>query len=114
MLDIRFAITLTFLVVYLQATEIFPTQLRSTGSGFASTMGSIIGIFTPYIVYLVSDILPKLQKIIRDYVSVTHAITCDLFIISTVKIQSRSSLVRAPTYIHTYSNMYIKKYNITI
>ncbi|XP_035709656.1 organic cation transporter 1 isoform X2 [Folsomia candida] len=48
----KFAITLTFLVVYLQATEIFPTIIRSTGSGFASTISSIIGIFTPYIVYL--------------------------------------------------------------
>ncbi|CAL8072331.1 unnamed protein product [Orchesella dallaii] len=47
----KFAVTLTFLVVYLQATEIFPTPLRSTGSGFASTSASIIGIFTPFIVF---------------------------------------------------------------
>ncbi|ODM94864.1 Organic cation transporter 1 [Orchesella cincta] len=47
----KFAVTLTFLVVYLQATEIFPTPLRSTGSGFASTSASVIGIFTPFIVF---------------------------------------------------------------
>jgi len=49
----RFCVTLTFLVVYLQGTEIFPTQLRSTGSGFASTTSSAIGITGPYLVYLV-------------------------------------------------------------
>lgn len=57
--ETRFSVTLTFLVVYLQATEIFPTPLRSTGSGFASTIASICGIFTPYIVFLVSFIQPK-------------------------------------------------------
>lgn len=49
----RFAVTLTFLVVYLQGAEIFPTQLRYTGSGFASTMGAIAGIFAPIIAQLV-------------------------------------------------------------
>lgn len=52
-LQTRFAITLGFLVVYIQATEIFPTPLRSTGNGFASTISSITGIFSPTIVYLV-------------------------------------------------------------
>lgn len=28
----KFSVTLTFLVVYLQATEIFPTPLRSSGT----------------------------------------------------------------------------------
>ncbi|ODM93566.1 Organic cation transporter 1 [Orchesella cincta] len=48
----KFAITLTFLVVYLQGAEIFPTQLRYTGSGFASTIGAIAGIFAPIIAQL--------------------------------------------------------------
>ncbi|CAL8072337.1 unnamed protein product [Orchesella dallaii] len=48
----KFAITLTFLVVYLQGAEIFPTQLRSTGSGFASTIGAVAGIFAPIIAQL--------------------------------------------------------------
>lgn len=52
---IRFSITLTFLVVYLQGAEIFPTQLRYTGSGFASTMGAIAGIFAPIIAQLVNS-----------------------------------------------------------
>lgn len=38
--------------MYLQATEIFPTQVRSTGSGFASTISSAVGIVGPYIVFL--------------------------------------------------------------
>ncbi|OXA51603.1 organic cation transporter 1 [Folsomia candida] len=48
----KFAITLTFLVVYLQGAEIFPTQLRSTGSGFASTVGAACGILGPIMVAL--------------------------------------------------------------
>ncbi|CAG7696957.1 unnamed protein product [Allacma fusca] len=48
----KFAITLTFLVVYLQGTEILPTPVRSTGSGFASTIASALGIMGPSIVSL--------------------------------------------------------------
>jgi OCT family organic cation transporter-like MFS transporter 4/5 len=48
----KFAVTLTFLVVYMQGTEIFPTQLRTTGSGFASTMACATSIVAPYMIYL--------------------------------------------------------------
>ncbi|CAL8092584.1 unnamed protein product [Orchesella dallaii] len=50
-LGIKFGVTVASLVVYLQGTEIFPTMLRSTGSGLASTVSSCVGIFGPYIVY---------------------------------------------------------------
>ncbi|OXA51668.1 organic cation transporter protein [Folsomia candida] len=50
-LGIKFGITITSMVVYLQGAEIFPTQLRSTGSGLASTISSIIGITGPYIIF---------------------------------------------------------------
>jgi hypothetical protein len=49
----RFCVALTFLVVTIQVTEIFPTELRSSGSGFVSTMGSISQILGPTIVYMV-------------------------------------------------------------
>ncbi|CAG7786230.1 unnamed protein product [Allacma fusca] len=48
----KFAVTLTFLVIYMQAAEIFPTQLRTTGSGFASTVGCGVSIMAPYMIYL--------------------------------------------------------------
>ncbi|CAG7834483.1 unnamed protein product [Allacma fusca] len=48
----KFAVTLTFLVVYMQAAEIFPTQLRTTGSGFASTVACATSIVAPYMIYL--------------------------------------------------------------
>lgn len=50
----RFCVTLTFLVVFLQATELFPTYLRSTGYSVASTTGAVLGIFGPHIVFAVS------------------------------------------------------------
>jgi len=54
--NFRFAITITFLILYLQANELFPTSLRSSGNSFCGTVGSVIGIFGPSIVYLVSDL----------------------------------------------------------
>ena len=51
--DVRLCITLTFLIVYLQGTELFPTQLRSTGSGFAATVAAAVAIAGPSIVSLV-------------------------------------------------------------
>ncbi|CAG7726486.1 unnamed protein product [Allacma fusca] len=48
----KFCVSVTSLVVYLQGTELFPTQLRSTGSALASTVSSVLGILGPYIVYL--------------------------------------------------------------
>ena len=49
----RFCVTLTFLIVYIQAAEVFPTQLRSTGSGFASTVSSVMSVGGPYMIFLV-------------------------------------------------------------
>jgi len=42
--------------------EIFPTQLRSTGTGFASTLSSFVGITGPHIVFTVSNAVVKLNK----------------------------------------------------
>lgn len=50
-LAIKFGVTITTMVVYLQGAEIFPTQLRSTGNGLASTISSFLGIVGPYIVF---------------------------------------------------------------
>ncbi|ODM89402.1 Organic cation transporter 1 [Orchesella cincta] len=47
----KFAVTMSFLVIHLQATELFPTPFRTTGSGLASTTSSITLILVPYIVY---------------------------------------------------------------
>ncbi|ODM93345.1 Organic cation transporter 1 [Orchesella cincta] len=47
----KLAITISFFLTYLQATELFPTPFRTTGSGLASTTSSIAIILVPYIVY---------------------------------------------------------------
>lgn len=49
----KMLVTVSFLVVYCQATELFPTELRSTGSGIVSTIGNFACISAPIISDLV-------------------------------------------------------------
>ncbi|CAG7696955.1 unnamed protein product [Allacma fusca] len=48
----KFSITLTFLVVYMQGAEIFPTNLRSTGSSFASLVATAVNTVGPYMIFI--------------------------------------------------------------
>lgn len=48
----KFICAITFTILYVQAIEIFPTPVRTTGMGFASFLSGIIGIGGPYVVYL--------------------------------------------------------------
>lgn len=50
---IKFAISITFLVVNLQATEIYPTCLRQTGMAVGGIVANAFGILGPIIVHLV-------------------------------------------------------------
>ena len=47
-------ITVSFLVIYIQGAEIYPTSHRSSGSGFSTIVTSTTVISAPYIAYLVS------------------------------------------------------------
>jgi OCT family organic cation transporter-like MFS transporter 4/5 len=42
----------TFLIVYVQTVELYPTCIRNTGMGFTSLLGMIIGIAGPYVIHL--------------------------------------------------------------
>ncbi|XP_076044362.1 carcinine transporter-like isoform X2 [Oratosquilla oratoria] len=44
-------VTTSFLIIYLQCTEIYPTTHRSVGTGLSSIISSSIGMSTPYIAY---------------------------------------------------------------
>ncbi|RWS00386.1 solute carrier family 22 member 5-like protein [Dinothrombium tinctorium] len=48
----KFMVSANHMVIYQQAIELYPTQLRNSGLGFGSTAGSIANIFVPYIVNL--------------------------------------------------------------
>jgi len=54
---IRFCITITNFVCYLQGMEIFPTCLRQTGMSIANLAGNMAGVLAPYVVYLVRNLL---------------------------------------------------------
>nr|XP_053650583.1 carcinine transporter-like [Cherax quadricarinatus] len=43
--------TISFLMVYIQCSEIYPTTHRSCGTGLSSLISSIFGTATPYIAY---------------------------------------------------------------
>lgn len=45
-------ITISFLVVYMQCAEVYPTTHRACGTGFSSLVSSCFGIIAPYIAYL--------------------------------------------------------------
>lgn len=51
---VKFWLAITFFVINLQAMETYPTCLRQTGLSIGTIGSNIIGIFGPYIVYLVS------------------------------------------------------------
>ena len=53
----------SFVIMYQQSAEIFPTTLRSQGLGICSTFGSIAAIVVPYVSYLVKPTIPILYKI---------------------------------------------------
>lgn len=51
---VKFWLAITFFVINLQSMETYPTCLRQTGLSIGTIGSNIIGIFGPYIVYLVS------------------------------------------------------------
>jgi OCT family organic cation transporter-like MFS transporter 4/5 len=48
----KFISSATFLIVYVQTVELYPTCIRNTGMGFTSLLGMVIGISGPYVIHL--------------------------------------------------------------
>lgn len=48
----KFICTATFVIVYVQCIELFPTCIRNTGMGFTSLLAMVIGIGGPYVIHL--------------------------------------------------------------
>ncbi len=49
---IKMNISGTFVLAYVQAMEVFPTQIRQSGIGFATLISQTISIGGPYVIYL--------------------------------------------------------------
>lgn len=58
----KFAISCSFMSIYVYASEIFPTNIRNLSIGFCEMMSRIGGILAPYVIVLgrISPILPML------------------------------------------------------
>ena len=48
----KFISSATFLIVYVQTVELYPTCIRNTGMGFTSLLAQVVGISGPYVVHL--------------------------------------------------------------
>ncbi|XP_072019616.1 organic cation transporter protein-like [Amphiura filiformis] len=60
----KFCISGSYAVVYLFATELFPTSIRNVGIGMGSFSGSICSILSPYILLLADIVSQELPFII--------------------------------------------------
>lgn len=49
----KFGVSITFMVIYQHAGELYPTTLRSQGIGLSAAISSVVAIFVPQVVYLV-------------------------------------------------------------
>lgn len=57
MLLSKMFITISFLVIYVQCAEVYPTTHRACGTGLSSLVSSCIGVIVPYIAYVVSFLI---------------------------------------------------------
>ena len=48
----KFNCTATFVIIYMQSVELYPTPLRNIGMGFNSFIANILGIPGPHFIYL--------------------------------------------------------------
>ena len=46
----QLAVTISGMIVYQQAAELYPTPLRSSGMSISATISSTVGIVIPYVV----------------------------------------------------------------
>lgn len=50
----KFGTAASYMIIYQQAAELYPTTLRSQGIGISTTFSAATGICVPFITYLVS------------------------------------------------------------
>ncbi|GFS62849.1 organic cation transporter 1, partial [Nephila pilipes] len=50
----KFGSTSSFMAIYQQSSELYPTAVRSIGMGITGAIGCVAVVLSPYIVYLVS------------------------------------------------------------
>ena len=50
----KFGVSASYMIVYLQVSELFPTGMRSSAVGLASVAGNLASVVVPHIVALVS------------------------------------------------------------
>jgi hypothetical protein len=59
-LAVKFCVTVATYCAYLQCMELYPTCLRQTGTSLGVLLATLVGTFSPYIVYLVcAELLTK-------------------------------------------------------
>ncbi|VDM70661.1 unnamed protein product [Strongylus vulgaris] len=59
----KFAISCSFMSIYVYASEIFPTNIRNLSIGFCEMMSRVGGILAPYVTALVSIVKFNLFQI---------------------------------------------------
>ncbi|KAG2725877.1 hypothetical protein I3843_01G084900 [Carya illinoinensis] len=96
----RICITTTFTIVYIYAPEIYPTSVRTTGVGVASSMGRIGGIICPLVaVGLVQGCHQTVSIVLFEIVIFFSGICVVLFPFET-KGRKLSDSVSSPKYIN--------------
>lgn len=80
----RMCITATFTIVYIYAPEIYPTSVRTTGVGVASSMGRIGGMLCPLVaVALVHDCHQTIAVLLFEIVMFISGVAVLLFPLET-------------------------------
>ncbi|XP_025693213.1 organic cation/carnitine transporter 7 isoform X3 [Arachis hypogaea] len=89
----RICITVTFTVVYIYAPEIYPTSVRTTGVGMASSVGRIGGMICPLVaVGLVHGCHQVLAVLLFEIVALLSGVCVMFFPVETMGQDLRDSL----------------------
>ncbi len=93
---IKMNISGTFVLAYVQAMEIFPTQIRQSGIGFATLISQTISIGGPYVIYLgMTDL--KLPYAIMFLVCLVGAVSAS-FLPETLNCKLPETMAEASTF----------------
>ncbi|XP_063593581.1 carcinine transporter-like [Penaeus indicus] len=90
-------ITMSFLVVYIQCAEIYPTTHRAAGTGLSSLISSSFGTAAPYIAFL-SDRGPWIPYVILFAIG-TLGFLCSSLLPETLDADLPQSLMDANTFL---------------
>ncbi|ROT74335.1 putative organic cation/carnitine transporter, partial [Penaeus vannamei] len=90
-------ITMSYLVVYIQCAEIYPTTHRAAGTGLSSLVASTFGTTAPYIAFL-ADRNPWIPYVILFSIG-TLGFLCSSFLPETLDADLPQSLMDANTFL---------------